>query len=139
MHCLVLMCALPSLWLFGMQPTRLLCPWDFSGDNSGLGCHFLLWGNLPDPGQTHVSWVFCIAGNFFISEPSALSWKIFWIKKWLCKRKSVEGHGRNYYYLQIFASNSCPIGYKFEHVIWFDQWMFQNQHVDQFFLFCHDM
>ena len=26
----------------GLQPTRLLCPWDFSGKNTGVGCHFLL-------------------------------------------------------------------------------------------------
>ena len=24
------------------QPTRLLCPWDFLGKNTGVGCHFLL-------------------------------------------------------------------------------------------------
>ena len=24
------------------QPTRLLCPWDSPGKNTGLGCHFLL-------------------------------------------------------------------------------------------------
>ena len=24
------------------QPTRLLCPWDFPGKNTGVGCHFLL-------------------------------------------------------------------------------------------------
>ena len=24
------------------QPTRLLCPWDSPGKNSGVGCHFLL-------------------------------------------------------------------------------------------------
>ena len=24
------------------SPTRLLCPWDFPGKNSGMGCHFLL-------------------------------------------------------------------------------------------------
>ena len=27
-----------------LQPTRLLCPWDFPGKNSGVGCHFLLQG-----------------------------------------------------------------------------------------------
>ena len=27
-----------------LQPTRLLCPWDFSGKNTGGGCHFLLQG-----------------------------------------------------------------------------------------------
>ena len=24
------------------QPTRLLCPWNSSGENTGVGCHFLL-------------------------------------------------------------------------------------------------
>ena len=26
----------------GLQPTRLLCPWDFPGKGTGLGCHCLL-------------------------------------------------------------------------------------------------
>ena len=26
----------------GLQPTRLLHPWDFPGKNTGVGCHFLL-------------------------------------------------------------------------------------------------
>ena len=25
-----------------LQPSRLLCPWDFPGKNAGVGCHFLL-------------------------------------------------------------------------------------------------
>ena len=25
----------------GRQPTRLLCPWDSPGKNTGVGCHFL--------------------------------------------------------------------------------------------------
>ena len=25
----------------GLQPTRLLCPWDFPGKSTGVGCHFL--------------------------------------------------------------------------------------------------
>ena len=38
-----------SLWPFGLQPARLLCPWDFPGRKTG-------WGttsssrDLPDPG-----------------------------------------------------------------------------------------
>ena len=31
-----------SLWPHGLQPARLLCPWDFPGKNTGVGCHFLL-------------------------------------------------------------------------------------------------
>ena len=26
----------------GLQPTRLLCPWDFPDKNAGVGCHFLI-------------------------------------------------------------------------------------------------
>ena len=26
----------------GLQPTRLPCPWDSPGKNTGVGCHFLL-------------------------------------------------------------------------------------------------
>ena len=30
--------------LYGLQPTRLLCPWDFAGKNTGVGSHSLLQG-----------------------------------------------------------------------------------------------
>ena len=30
--------------------TRLLCPWDFPGKNTGVGCHFLLQGIFPAQG-----------------------------------------------------------------------------------------
>ena len=31
-----------SLRPHGLQPTRLLCPWDFPGKSTGVGCHRLL-------------------------------------------------------------------------------------------------
>ena len=33
-----------SLGPHGLQSTRLLCPWDSPGMNTGVGCHFLLQG-----------------------------------------------------------------------------------------------
>ena len=30
----------------GLQPTRLLRPWDFPGKSTGVGCHCLLRGYL---------------------------------------------------------------------------------------------
>ena len=33
-----------SLQAHGLQPTRLLCPWNFPGNNTGMGYHFLLQG-----------------------------------------------------------------------------------------------
>ena len=39
------------------SPTRLLCPWDFPGKNTGVACRFLLQGNFPthgsNPGLLH--------------------------------------------------------------------------------------
>ena len=32
-----------SLRPHGLQPTRLLHPWDFPGKSTGVGCHCLLW------------------------------------------------------------------------------------------------
>ena len=32
----------PTLRSHGLQPTRLLRPWDSPGKNTGVGCHFLL-------------------------------------------------------------------------------------------------
>ena len=33
-----------SLWPHGLQPTRLLCPWDYPGKNTGVGSHLILRG-----------------------------------------------------------------------------------------------
>ena len=30
-----------SLWPHGLYPTRFLCPWDFPGKSTGVGCHFV--------------------------------------------------------------------------------------------------
>ena len=43
-----------SLWT---EPARLLCPWDFPGKNSGVGCHSLFQGIFvtlgSNPGLLH--------------------------------------------------------------------------------------
>ena len=39
-------------------PSRLLCPWDFPGNSTGVDCRFLLQGIFPtqgsNPGLPHV-------------------------------------------------------------------------------------
>ena len=40
-----------SLWPHGLQPTRLLSPWDSPGKSTGVGCHFLLQGIFPTQGS----------------------------------------------------------------------------------------
>ena len=46
-----------SLRPHGMEPTRILSPWDFPGKNTGVGCHFLFQGTFPtrgsNPGLPH--------------------------------------------------------------------------------------
>ena len=34
----------PTLVTHGLKPASLLCPWDFPGKNTGVGCHALLQG-----------------------------------------------------------------------------------------------
>ena len=40
-----------SLWPHQLQATRLLCPWDFPGKHTGVGCHSLLQGIFPTQGS----------------------------------------------------------------------------------------
>ena len=35
---------------YGLQPTRLLCPWDSPGKNTGVDCHLFLQGIFPTQG-----------------------------------------------------------------------------------------
>ena len=51
----------------GLGPARLLCPWDFPGKNTGVDCHFLLQGKLPNPGIKLKSPA--LAGGFFTNMP----------------------------------------------------------------------
>ena len=56
--------------LVSLQPTSLLCPWDFPGKNTGL--LFPSPGNLPNPGIKLPSPA--LAGRFFTTEPQGSPW-----------------------------------------------------------------
>ena len=54
-----------SLQPRGLQPVRLLCPWDAPGQNTRVGCHALLQGIFPtrgsNPGLPHCRWIlYCL-------------------------------------------------------------------------------
>ena len=40
-----------SLRPHGLEPTRLLHPWNFAGKSTGVGCHFFLQGIFPTQGS----------------------------------------------------------------------------------------
>ena len=64
-----------SLRPHGLQPARLLCPWDSPGKNTGVGCHVR---NLPDPGISCIEVSFILSLNFsFLLSLSIL--KIVWV------------------------------------------------------------
>ena len=50
----------------GLEPARLLCPWDSPGKNTGVGAMPSSKGPSQPRDQTHVS---CTAGGFLPSEP----------------------------------------------------------------------
>ena len=39
-----------SLWPYGLEPARFLCPWKSPGKNTGVGWHFLFQRNFPTQG-----------------------------------------------------------------------------------------
>ena len=65
-----------------VKSARLLCPWEFPGKNTGVGCHFLLRGSSWPRHRTCVSCGSCTAGGFFTAEPPGkpLLQYCFWLK-----------------------------------------------------------
>ena len=49
--CLLTKLCLTLLQSHGLWSVRLLCPWDFPGENTGVGCRFLLQGIFPTQGS----------------------------------------------------------------------------------------
>ena len=52
-----------------LQPARLVCPWDFPGKNTGLGCHVLLKAIFLTQGSNLTLGSPALAGRFFTSLP----------------------------------------------------------------------
>ena len=62
-----------SLWPHGLQPSRLLCPWDSPGNNTGVGHHALLQGIFLTHGSN-----LCLLTLQADSLPSELPGKPHW-------------------------------------------------------------
>ena len=63
-----------SLRLHGMNPARVLCPWNSPGKNTGVGCHFLLQGIFPTQGlNMHLLYLLpWQAGSLQLAQPETL-------------------------------------------------------------------
>ena len=67
--CSVALVVSDSLRPHGVQPARLLCPWDFPGKNTGACCHALLQGIFPTQGLNPCLLCLLYTGGFFTVEP----------------------------------------------------------------------
>ena len=54
-----------SVQPYGLQPSRVLCPWYFPGKNTGVGCHALLQGIFPTQGLNSHLMSPALTGMFF--------------------------------------------------------------------------
>ena len=99
-----------SLWPHGLQPARLLCPWDPPGKNTGVGCHALLQGHLPDSGTepTHSALqadslsVSCYGQCNPVHQNNKKVWKyIFWPFQHSFAVSPMKEHGFFVYFLCI--------------------------------------
>ena len=72
-----------SLRPYGLWPTRLLCPWDSQGKNTGVGCHALLHRLFPTQETELTSLTSpALAGGFFTTSTT-------------CKVYSIVNYGPN--------------------------------------------
>ena len=69
-----------TLRLDGLQPSRLLCPWDFPGKN-GVGCHALLQGTFLTQGLNMSLASSALAFRFFTTSTT---WEAQYIHCFCC-------------------------------------------------------
>ena len=77
-----------SLWLYGLQPSRLLCPWDSSGKNAGVGFHALLQ-------------------EIFLTQGSNLS--PLWLLHWQADSLLLVSPGKPFYHVRTGSGPSPDI------------------------------
>ena len=78
-----------SLQPLGLQPTRLLCPWDFPRQEYWTGVPFPFTGYLPKPGVKLTSPTSsALAGGFFTTKlpGNPIYIYIYSLKKGHCQR-----------------------------------------------------
>ena len=68
-HVCVLSCEVSSLWPHGLQPTRLLCPWDSLRMNTGVGGHALLQEIFSTQGLNLLRLLHWQAGSLPLAPP----------------------------------------------------------------------
>ena len=82
-----------------MEPTRLLCPWDFTGKSTEMGCHLFLQGTFPTEGSNpHLLWpVHWQVDSLPLEQPGSPSSVLvranFFSQEWPLNNKSLNCTG----------------------------------------------
>ena len=113
-YCLVALVISSSVWPYGLQQARLLCPWDSPGKNTGEGCHALFQGIFltqgSNPGLPHCRQILYHPSHQ--GSPRIVKWEAFpfsrvtsWPRNWT----------RVYYiagrFFTSWATQEAPKGY----------------------------
>ena len=76
--------------LYGLLPDRLLCPWNFLGKNTRVGCHFLLQRNFPTQGCNSRR-LHCRQILYWLSHQGSPNLLATWVVRY--NHRSVAGRG----------------------------------------------
>ena len=91
------------------KPFRLLCPWDVSGKNSGVGCHFLLQGIYMAQAFNPFSSSMFIY-NLFITSGNKIMDKL--VREYLCIMFSQVCDFSKNAYLECKLEFICPLNFQ---------------------------
>ena len=112
-----------SQWSHGLQPTRLLRPWDFPGKSTGMGCHRLLQFEV----QMWWNWCYqALGGHLDVGLYIQLkNWllDIIWAsrgRRIRLKRKLFRENSWTFQILSFFLSLSLPPFLSFKNISIFD-------------------
>ena len=81
--------------IYGLYPVRLLCPWDSSGKNIGVGCHALIQGIFLTQG---LKWyLLCVlhwqVGSLSLSHSGSLFYLIGTLNRFGTLRLGIDKRG----------------------------------------------
>ena len=91
---------------YGLQPTRLLCPWDFPGKSTGAGClcefpiHLFLaeWPTTSN-----------------LTSPSLSLWPVKWSQNSSCFEELSSSWGHRYEMLKQITQNKQSLNIRYNH------------------------